>query len=123
VAQEDPRLAEYLVEYTIALLPDVKDEDFKPGQHLLRDAGFSLTQAHFGAFDLQHRFLKRIHSKDNPDQYVWQIRILETSMMTVNATEDAIFERLDEEASRTLAPFGISVSRTILKEIAAAESQ
>jgi hypothetical protein len=48
VAQEDPRLAEYLVEYTIALLPDVKDEDFKPGQHLLRDAGFSLTQAHSG---------------------------------------------------------------------------
>jgi hypothetical protein len=123
VAQEDSRLAEYLVEYTIALLPDVKDEDFKPGQHLLRDAGFSLTQAHFGAFDLQHLFSKRIRSKDNPDQYVWQIRILETSMMTVNATEDAIFERLHDEVSRTLAPFGISVSRTILKEIAAAESQ
>jgi hypothetical protein len=44
-------------------------------------------------------------------------------MMTVNATEDAIFERLHVEVSRTLAPFGISVSRTILKEIAAAESQ
>jgi len=116
-------LAEYLVEYTIALLPDVKDEDFKPGQHLLRDAGFSLTQAHFGAFDLQHRFLKRIRSKDNPDQYVWQIRILETSMMTVNATEDAIFERLHELVRGALAPFGIPVSRTILKEIAAAESQ
>jgi hypothetical protein len=50
VAQEDKRLAEYLVEYMIALLPDVKEEDFKPGQHLLREAGFSLTQAHFGAY-------------------------------------------------------------------------
>jgi hypothetical protein len=116
-------LAEYLVEYTIALLPDVKEEDFKPGQHFLRDASFSLTQAHFGGFALEHRFLKRVRSKDDPDQYVWQIRILETFMMTVNATEDAIFERLHEEVRRALAPFGIPVSRAILKELAAAESQ
>jgi hypothetical protein len=123
VAQEDPRLTECLVEYTITLLPDVKDEDFKPGQHLLRDANFSITEAHFGAFDLEHHFLKRIRSKDNPDQYVWQIRILDASMMTINATDDAVFEKLHEEVSRTLIPFGSLVSQTILKEIAAAESQ
>jgi hypothetical protein len=123
VAQEDMRLAEYLVEYTITLLPDVKEEDFKPGQHLLRDAGFSLTQAHFGAFDLEHRFLKRVRSEDDPDQYVWQIRILEISQMTINTTEDDMFERLHEEVSRTLAPFGVLGSRIILKEIAAAESR
>jgi hypothetical protein len=121
VAQNDPKLAEYLVEYTIALLPDVKEEDFKPGQDFL--GRFSLTQAHFAAFDLEHRFLKRVRSKDDPDQYVWQIRILEIGMSTVNATEDAIFERLDEEVRGALAPFGIPVSRAILKEIAAAESQ
>jgi hypothetical protein len=123
VEQNDTKLAEYTVEYTFALLPGAKDEDFEPGESLLRDAGFALTQAHFGAFVLQHRFSKRIRSKDNPDQYVWQIRILETSMMTVTATEDAIYESLHEEVSRTLAPFGIPVSRTILKEIAAAESR
>ena len=54
---------------------------------------------------------------------MWQIRILEISMRTVNATEDAIFERLHELFRRALAPFGIPVSRAILKEIAAAESQ
>ena len=121
--QDDKRLAEYTVEYTFVLLPGVKDEDFEPGKSLLRDASFALTQAHFGAFDLQHRFSKRISSKDNPDQYVWQIRILETSSMTVNATEDAIYESLHEEVSRTLAPFGIPVSRTILKETAVATSR
>jgi hypothetical protein len=121
VAQEDTKLAEYLVEYTIALLPDVKEEDFKPGENFLRH--FSLTQAHFAAFDLEHRFLRRIRSEDDSDQYVWQIRIVEISMRTVNATEDAIFERLHELVRRALAPFGIPVSRAILKEIAAAESQ
>jgi len=121
VAQNDTSLTEYLVEYTITLLPDVKEEDFKPEQRFLRH--FSLTQAHFGAFKLEHRFLKRVRSKDNPDQYVWQIRILETGMMTVSATEDAIFERLHEEVRGALTPFGIPVSRAILKEIAAAESQ
>jgi hypothetical protein len=123
VAQNDTRLAEYLVEYTIALLPDVKEEDFKPGQPFLNDGSFQLTEPHFAAFDLEHRFLKRVRSKDDPDQYVWQIRILEISSRTVNATEDAIFERLQEEVSRTLAPFGIPVSRAILKEIAAASSR
>ncbi len=121
MARNDTRLAEYLVEYTIALLPDVKEEDFKPGERFL--SHFSLTQAHFAAFDLEHRFLKRVRSKDNPDQYVWQIRILETGMMTVSATEDAIFERLHEVVRGALTPFGIPVSRAILKEIAAAESQ
>jgi hypothetical protein len=123
VEQNDTRLAEYTVEYTFVLLPGVNDEDFEPGKSLLEDAGFGLTQAHFGAFGLQHRFSKRIRSKDNPDQYVWQIRILEIGMSTVNATEDAIFERLHEEVRGALAPFGIPVSRAILKEIAAAESQ
>jgi hypothetical protein len=121
VEQNDTRLAEYLVEYTIVLLPDVKEEDFKPGQHFLRH--FSLTQAHFAAFDLEHRFLKRVRSKDDPDQYVWQIRILEISMRTISATEDAIFERLHEAVRGALSPFGIPVSRAILKEIAATESQ
>ena len=121
MAQEDTKLAEWVIEYTVALIPDAKEEDFKPGQRFLRH--FSLTQAHFGAFKLEHRFLKRVRSKDDPDQYVWQIRILETGMMTVNATEDAIFERLHELVRGALAPFGIPVSRTILKEIAAAESQ
>jgi hypothetical protein len=121
VEQKDMNLAEYLVEYTIVLLPDVKEEDFKPGKDFLRH--FSLTQAHFGAFNLEHRFLKRVRSKDNADQYAWQIRILEISMRTVSATEEAIFERLDELVRGALAPFGIPVSRTILKEIAAAESQ
>jgi hypothetical protein len=122
VAQKGTRLAEYLVEYTIALLPDVNEEDFKPGQHFLRDASFSLTQAHFGMFDLEHRFLKRVRSKDNPDQYVWQIRIFDPSLIG-STTEEDMFERLHEEVSRTLAPFGIPVSRTILKETTAAESQ
>jgi len=54
---------------------------------------------------------------------VWQIRILDASMMTINATDDAVFEKLHEEVSRTLIPFGSLVSQTILKEIAAAESQ
>jgi hypothetical protein len=120
VAQNDTGLAEYLVEYTIALLPDVKEEDFNPRQHFFRH--FELTQAHFAAFSLEHRFLKRVRSKDDPDQYVWQIRILEISMRTSLATEDAIFERLHESVGGALAPFGIPVSRAILKEIAVAES-
>ncbi len=115
------RLAEYLVEYTIALLPEVKEEDFKPGQDFL--GHFSLTQAHFAAFDLEHRFLKRVRSKDAPDQYVWQIRILEIFMRTGSATEDAIFERLHELVRGALAPFGIPVSRAIFKELGAAESR
>jgi hypothetical protein len=123
VEQNDTRLAEYTVEYTFVLLPGVNDEDFEPGKSLLEDAGFGLTQAHFGAFGLQHRFSKRIRSKDNPDQYVWQIRILETSSMTVTATDDAIYESLHQEVSRTLAPAGIPVSRTILEEIAVAPSR
>src|SRR5215204_6488391 len=123
VEQNDTRLAEYMVEYTFVLLPSVKDEDFEPGKPLLEDAGFELTQAHFGAFDLQHLFSKRIRSKDNPDQYVWQIRILETSMMTATATEDAIYEMLHEEVSRTLAPIGIPVSRAVLKEISVVPSR
>ena len=119
MAQNDTRLAEYLVEYTIALLPDVKEEDFNPRQHFFRH--FELTQAHFAGFSLEHRFLKRVRSKDDPDQYVWQIRILEAHL-TISATEDHMFDRLDELVRGTLAPFGIPVSRTILKEIAAAES-
>ena len=38
-------------------------------------------------------------------------------------TEDNMFESLHEEVRRTLAPFGILVSRTILKEIGAAETR
>ncbi len=119
--REDERLAEYTVEYTFVLLPDTKEEDFKPGESLLRDAGFELTQAHFGSFDLEHRFSKRVRSEDDPDQCVWQIRILDSNL-TLHATEDQMFEMLDEEVRRTLAPFGVPVSRTILKEIAAASS-
>ena len=121
MAQEDTRLAEWLIEYTVALLPDVKEEDFEPGQRLLRDRTFELTFRPIGAFSLEHRFLKRVRSKDDADQYVWQIRILEAHL-TISATEDHMFDRLDELVRATLAPFGIPVSRTILKEIAAAES-
>lgn len=120
MAQQDEQLADYVVEYTIALLPDVKDEDFKP-RRVLKDAGFALTQAHFGSFDLQHRFLKRIRSEDDPEHYVWQIRIF-NGMLTVNATEDGVLERLHDEVTRTLAPVGIPVSRTVLKEINATET-
>jgi hypothetical protein len=120
VAQEDTKLAEWVIEYTVALIPDAKEEDFKPERRFLRD--FSLTFPHFGAFDLEHRYLKRVRSKDDTDQYVWQIRIL-TDARTINTTEDQMFERLDGQVRGTLAPFGILVSRTILKEIAAAESR
>ena len=121
MAQEKPvRVTGHLVEYTITL-PDVKDEDFKPRQHLFRN--FSITAPHFGVFNLEHRFLKRVRSKDTPDQYVWQIRILDASSITIFTTEDDVFEKLHEAVSGRLVPFGSVVSRTILKEIAAAESQ
>ena len=120
MAQQDEQLADYVVEYRISLLPDVKDEDFRP-RRALNDAGFSLTQAHFGSFELEHRFLKRIRSEDDPDQYVWQIRI-SNGMMTVNATEDNVLARLHDEVTRTLAPVGIPVSRTVMKEINATET-
>ena len=121
MAEEKPvRVSGHLVEYTITL-PDVKDEDFKPRQHLFRN--FSMTEAHFGVFNLEHRFLKRVRSKDTPNQYVWQIRILDGSGVTLFTTEEQVFEKLDGEVSGRLAPFGSVVSRTILKEIAAAESR
>lgn len=122
MAQTDTQSAEYVVEYTIALLPDVKAEDFEPGQALLEDVQFSLTQAHFGMFDLEHRFLRRVRSKDNPDQYVWQIRMFDVSLL-MNVTEEDMFERLHEEVSRTLTSLGIPVSRTILKEIGTAQTR
>jgi len=121
VAEEKPvRVSGHLVEYTTTL-PDVKDEDFKPRQHLFRN--FSMTAPHFGVFNLEHRFLKRVRSKDTPNQYVWQIRILDGSGVTIFTTEEQVFEKLDGEVSGRLAPFGSVVSRTILKEIAAAESR
>ena len=121
MAEEKPvRVSGHLVEYTTTL-PDVKDEDFKPRQHLFRN--FSMTAPHFGVFNLEHRFLKRVRSKDTPNQYVWQIRILDGSGVTIFTTEEQVFEKLDGEVSGRLAPFGSVVSRTILKEIAAAESR
>ena len=122
MTQTDEQLAEYVIVYTITLLPDVKDEDFEPGQTFLENAFFTLTKAHFGLFDLEHRFLKRVRSEDHADRYMWQIRLFNVQLIS-STTEDDMFAELDNEVRRSLTSFGIPVSRTILQEIGAAQTR
>ena len=120
MTQTDEQLAEHMVKYTIALLPDVKDEDFE--KHILegRLPGFQLTRAHWGAFGLEHRFLKK-RSDSRADRYVWQIRLMRV-MLVGDTTEDEMFVELDKEVRGALTSFGIPISRTILQEMGAAQN-
>ena len=121
MTQTDEQLAEHVVVYTIALLPDVKDGDFE--KHILEGGlpGFQLTRAHWGAFSLEHRFLKRVRSEDHADRYVWQIRLMRV-MLVGDTTEDDMFAELDKVVRDRLTSFGIPVSRTILQEMGAAQN-
>ena len=120
MASTEDHVAPYVCAYTIALLPDVKEEDFE--KHMLQDVlpQFELTSRPIGLFGLEHHFLKR-RSDDRADRYVWQIRLLKVEFVA-SGTEDAMFAELDRRVRAQLVSFGIPVSRTILQEIGVTET-
>src|SRR4051794_67019 len=101
--------------YTIALLPDVKEEDFE--KHIREDVlpHFELTFRPVGIFQLVHYFQKRT-SQDRADCYVWQIRIVKSNLV-LSATEDSMLAELDSRVREGLVSFGTPISRGILREI------
>ena len=115
MASTEGHLAQYVCAYTVAILPEVKEEDFE--KHMLEDVlpQFELTWRVIGTFQLEHHFLKR-RSDDRADRYVWQIRLLSVELV-LSATEDAMFAELDKRVRDRLVSFGIPVSRTMLQEI------
>jgi len=106
--------------YTIALLPDVKEEDFE--KHVREDVlpQFELTFRPIGTFQLVHYFQKRT-SEDRADRYVWQIRIVKSELV-LSATEDTMLAELDRRVRERLVSFGIPISRDILREIEVAQT-
>jgi hypothetical protein len=114
MASTDGKLV-YFCTYTIALLPDVQEEDFE--KYVVEDVlpNFQLTWRVIGAFRLEHHLLKR-KSDGRADRYAWQIQLVE---LLLSATEDAVFAELDKRVRDRLVSFGIPISRTILQEIAA----
>src|SRR5690242_2321341 len=115
MASVDSQPAQYTCVYTIALLPEIKEEDFE--KHILEDdiPQFQLTFRPVGAFQLEHHFLKG-RSESRADRYVWEIRIL-SGELVLSATEESLFAELDSLVRGTLFSFGIPVSRTILQEL------
>ncbi|MES1243500.1 MAG: hypothetical protein ABUT39_17965 [Acidobacteriota bacterium] len=120
MATKDGDLAEHVCEYSIALLPGVKEEAFEA--HLLKDVlpHFELTWRPVGAFRLEHRLLKQ-QAGDRADRYRWQIRFL-SEMLVAAASEESMLAELDKRVRDRLDAFGIPVSRTILRELGAAQT-
>ena len=106
--------------YTIALLQDVKEEDFE--KHVREDVlpQFELTFRPIRTFQLVHYFQKRT-SEDRADRYVWQIRIVKSELV-LSATEDTMLAELDRRVRERLVSFGIPISRDILREIEVAQT-
>ena len=109
------QLARYVVSYSMAPLPEVKEEDFE--KQILEDVlpHFELTWRPIGIFRLEHHLLKR-KSDDVANRYVWQIRLLSFDMV-LHTTEEAVFAELDKRVRDRIGSLGHVGSHTILQEI------
>ncbi len=106
-------LAEYVYVYSIALLPDVKEEEFEARMVTKILPEFHITRRNIAEFRMEHRLLKS-DAGSRADQYLWQIRVL--SVHAFGAESDAL-TYMDEQVRATLLAFGLPISLTILREI------
>lgn len=112
-------LAQYVYEYTIALLPNVRGEDFE--SHMIHEVlpKFVVLRRNIAGMDLDHHLLKRRTSR-RLDRYVWQIRVLSVKM--VSSPDSMGLNAMDGEVRDKLSGFAQSISLRILSEIGAART-
>lgn len=115
---------QYICAYTIALLPGIEEAAFENAMINEIMPRLPVSRRSIAGLRLEHCLCKD-ESNQRTDHYVWQVRVNDFHVVSHPpglSERDMIFKVIDEEVRKALAPWGIPVSTSILKEIGRAET-